>query len=395
MDQLESHSSPVGHLAVVGAGPGAHDLITVRGRRLLRAAQLLLHPVDCGAALLGEAPALTERWCDEGQPELLQRALAAAQGGRRVVWLLAGEAIDGGRLPALRAACAATSLRLTVVPGVGVAALGSGGPLEGRRILVTRARHQAAETCALLEDRGALALTMPTLAVVPPPDPAPLLSAVGALASYQRLILTSANAVTALAQTLEQLGLDARVLAGVDVCAVGPATAARLQQLGVRADRVATDHRAEGLLALLPATLVRGERVLLLRAARARELLPDTLRLRGAQVDVVTAYVTTLPPPEQWQAGLAALRARQVDAVLFTSASTAEHFSRIVGAELSALLTGLTVAAIGPITAAACRALGLTVAVSPPSFTLPALVAALEQHFSACEPTVPSVARAH
>ncbi|MBK8479636.1 MAG: uroporphyrinogen-III synthase [Proteobacteria bacterium] len=398
MDQQEGQqadSARIGGIAVVGVVPGTHDLITVRGRRLLRVAELLVHPAECGIPLLGEAPPQAERWQDEGAPEQPQRALAAARAGRRVVWLTAGDATSANWLPALSAECAAGGVPLTVVPGVASAGWSNGRPLEGCRILVTRARQQAAQTCALLEQRGALALTMPTIAIVPPPDLAPLRAAVAALRSYQRLILTSANAVAALAETLELRGLDARMLAGIEVCAVGPATAERLRQLGIRADLVAKDHRAEGLLELLPARCVPGERVLLLRAARARDLLPETLRRRGAQVDVVTAYLTTLPPAEQWQAGLAALRARQVEIVLFTSASTAEHFARIVGDGLSALLAGVTVAAIGPITGAACRALGMTVAVSPPTFTLPAMVAALEQHFSARESTTPSLARTH
>lgn len=395
MDPLETPEPARGSIALVGAGPGAHDLITVRGRRLLRRAELLIHGAECGVALLAEAAAAIERWPDPHAPELVARAAAAAAAGHRVVWLVAGDATMAQVLPALRAACAAAALPLTVVPGLARPAPSSGRPLDGRRVLVTRARHQAATTCALLEERGAVALTMPTIAIVPPPDPAPLLAAVAALHEYQRLILTSANAVAALEQTLEQLGLDARALARLEVCAIGPATAERLRRLGVRADRVAADHRAEGLLALLPAESVAGQRLLLLRAARARELLPDTLRERGARVDVVTAYITTLPPPEQWQAGLAALRAGQVEVVLFTSASTVEHFARIVGTELAALLRGLVVAAIGPITAAACRASGIELTLSAASATLPALVAALEQHYAARAPAIPPVSFAH
>ena len=255
-------------------------------------------------------------------------------------------------------------------------------PLFGKRVLVTRSRHQAAETCRLLEGLGAEAVILPTIEIRPPEDDRPLRHAVGKLGEYDYIILTSANTVDALARALRDAGLDSRSLAGVKVCAIGPGTARALARLGVVADLVPEDHRAEGILDLLPEEAVRGKRVLLPRAAVARQILPDTLRQRGAQVDFVVAYVTGQPDEERTRPGLERLRAGEVDVLTFTSASTVENFAALAGEELVALCQGKLVVAIGPITRDACQEVGLCVDVMPQRYTLPAMVDALVAHLS-------------
>jgi len=246
---------------------------------------------------------------------------------------------------------------------------------------VTRARHQMGQTCRLLEDLGATAISLPTIEIHPPEDPEPLWQAAARIDAYDRLVLTSANTVSPLDAALRRACRDARALAGVQICAIGPATARRLEQIGLRADLVAADYRAEGLLEALEAEPVDGQQILVLRAAVARELLPDTLRQRGARVDVVTAYVTSLPDPSYWRSGLLALRARAVDVITFTSASTARHFARIVGDELHRLVEGAVIAAIGPVTAEACTEVGMNVDLMPTKHTLPALIDLIVQYY--------------
>jgi len=143
---------------------------------------------------------------------------------------------------------------------------------------------------------------------------------------------------------------------------------------------VPEDHRAEGILDLLDEDRIRGERVLLPRAAVAREILPDTLRERGAELDLVEAYRTGIPGPHRTAAGVAALEAGKVDILTFTSASTAQNFAAILGARLAELCAGKLVVAIGPITRDACLEHGLKVDLMPAKYTLPAMVDAIEEH---------------
>lgn len=221
---------------------------------------------------------------------------------------------------------------------------------------------------------------LPTIAILPPEDPRPLEEAARELGRYWLLILTSANAVEPLFEALERAGRDVRALGGLRLCAVGPGTAAAMAARGCALDLVAEDHRAEGLLALLPADEVRGQRVLLPRAAVGREVLPEVLRERGALVDVVTAYRTGLPAPEETRAGVAAIERGEVDVLTFTSPSTVQNLALLLGERMGALCRGRVVVAIGPVAAEACRRLGLAVDVMPRRFTVPAMVEALAEH---------------
>lgn len=255
-------------------------------------------------------------------------------------------------------------------------------PLLGKRVLVTRDPRQARETCRLLNELGAEVIPMPTIAIQPPEDPTPLRQAARCLARYDYLILTSANGVEALWGALEACDLDSRALAGLTICAIGPGTARALACRGLQADLVPDDHRAEGILDLLPEEMIRAKKILLPRAAKAREILPETLRQRGAEVDLVQAYVSRIPSAEDVAEGLGRLRAGEVDVLTFTSASTVEHFAALVGPDTPALCKGKIVAAIGPITRDACIRHGLEVDLMPPQYTLPALMEALVDFFA-------------
>ncbi len=248
-------------------------------------------------------------------------------------------------------------------------------------IAVTRAVHQAAEMTSLLEDAGANVLLYPAIAISPPEDPSDLDAALQQASAWDWIIFTSANAVEAVAQRLEALKLPAESLRRANIAAVGPATARAVEnRLGLRVDLTPPKAVGESLLDALP--IVPRERVLLPRAAKARDVLPDGLRDRGADIHVVTAYQTVLG-----QGGddlPAALRAQQVHAVTFTSPSTVHNTLRRLQSEAGLgpdALNDTLIACIGPVTAEAATKAGLNVDVMPSTYTVPALVQTLMARF--------------
>jgi uroporphyrinogen III methyltransferase/synthase len=256
-------------------------------------------------------------------------------------------------------------------------------PLAGKRILITRAREQASSFAQLLEAAGAEVVEFPTIRIAPPENWTPLDAAIQRLREYQWVIFTSANGVRFFWDRLQVAGRDARDLSGITICAIGPATAATLLSLGVRADIVPAEFKAEALVEAIGAGIgerIRGVRMLLARAAEAREVLPEELTRRGAQVDVVAAYRTVKDTPDA--DGLRTmLREGKIHAVTFTSSSTVRHFLDLVGEEAGALLKGVVVASIGPITAQAAARHGIISQIVPENYTIPALAEALIRHF--------------
>jgi uroporphyrinogen III methyltransferase/synthase len=257
----------------------------------------------------------------------------------------------------------------------------SARPLDGRTIVVTRAAEQAGVFTGLLESAGAHVLEAPTIVVEPPATWAPLDAALGAARSFSWVIFTSVNGVRMVGGRLRALGRPWSEIAGTRTAAIGPATAAALAAHGVRAEIVPGEFRAEALAERLRGLVHVGDRVLLPRAAETRDVLVVELRGLGAEVTEVAAY-RTRPPLEVPGALRAALARGEVDAVTFTSSSTARNFARLfTDAERRAWFTGVTVASIGPITAATAAEHGFTTDVMPSEYTIPALARALAQHF--------------
>lgn len=256
-------------------------------------------------------------------------------------------------------------------------------PLFGKRVLVTRPTDQAPELSALLAEAGAEPIECPTIQVVPPEDWAELDGAVADLARFQWLVFTSVNGVRLFMERLRRRGRDARALTGLRLCCIGPRTARELEQWGLRADLVPSEFQAEGLLEALAAAGVAGQRVLIPRAAVARELLPEQLRGLGCDVRVVTAYRTVLPSVAVEELK-DRLRRRELDVLTFTSSSTAANFRRLFESreEMVELTAGTTVACIGPITARTAAEAGLPVAITASRNTVPALVEALIDFYS-------------
>jgi uroporphyrinogen-III synthase len=246
-------------------------------------------------------------------------------------------------------------------------------PLVGRRIVVTRAAHQAAELAQQLAAAGAIPLVMPAIRIAPVADLGPLDAAIEQIGAYDWLIFSSTNGVEIFCRRLAVLGYSLAAPVAPKVAAVGPATAAALEQQGVHVDLVPEEFVAEAVIAALGD--VRDCRILLPRAAAGRREVAVHLVQQGAVVDDVAIYETV--PAELDETALSELK-KGVDAVTFASGLTVRHFVRLAGLEL---LAQTTVACIGPITAATARDLGLNVAVVAPQYTGGGLVAALARHF--------------
>jgi uroporphyrinogen III methyltransferase/synthase len=250
-------------------------------------------------------------------------------------------------------------------------------PLAGRVILVTRAEEQAGSFAALLEAAGGRVLLAPTIVIEPPLSWAPLDAALGRAREYQWAIFTSVNGVRAVRRRLEREGRGADVLARCRVAAIGPATAAALSEWGLAPEIVPDEYVAESLVQRLRPCVRAGDRVLLARAAETRDVLVRLLGETGAVVDEVAAY-RTRAAAERAEGVRAALSRGEVDIVTFTSSSTVRNFAALFDPrDLGRLMSGVTVACIGPITREAASAVGLATSVMPSEYTIPALARAI------------------
>jgi len=243
-------------------------------------------------------------------------------------------------------------------------------PLHGRRVVVTRARAQASGLAATLRGLGAEVVELPAIRIEPRIVTDEVRKVAGALGIYELVCLTSPNGVRLLFEAMENAGLDARALAGVTVAAIGPGTARALAERGVLADVVPERFVAEGLIEALEDTEVAGARVLVARAAEARDVLPDALRERGAEVDVVALYETVRERPGDDEIEAA----QSADYVTFTSSSTVTNLVEALGDRFP---KGARIVSIGPITSETVRAAGLEVDVEAERHDVDGLLAAL------------------
>jgi uroporphyrinogen III methyltransferase / synthase len=254
-------------------------------------------------------------------------------------------------------------------------------PLAGRRVVVTRAAAQGSTFARLLTEAGADVIEAPTIAIEPPETWGPLDEALGRARTFQWVIFTSANGVAMVDARLTRQGLGWTALARARVAAIGPATAAALARRGIRADVVPAEYRAEGLVARLRELVRAGEAVLLPRAAQTRDLLATELRRLGATVSEVPAY-RTRPVSEAGGRLRPALERGEVDVVTFTSSSTVRGFAALfTDEERARLLPEVTIASIGPVTAATAASFGLATRIMPAEYTIPALARAIVGHF--------------
>ncbi len=255
-------------------------------------------------------------------------------------------------------------------------------PLFGKRIVLTRAQEQAREFSQLLAAYGAEPVEIPTIQIVPPASWQAIDDAVARISTYQWLIFTSVNGVKPFMDRLHAAGKDARALANLRLCAIGPRTAQELGNYGLTPDVVPAEFQAEGVIASLAHVGIRGSRILIPRAEVAREILPEQLRELGATVDVIPVY-RTIAPAVDVVSLTQQLHDGQVAVMTFTSSSTVRNFMELFGGQdaVRPLLAGVVVACIGPITANTAKEYGLTVTVMPEENTVPALAEAIVRHF--------------
>jgi uroporphyrinogen-III synthase len=271
-------------------------------------------------------------------------------------------------------------------------------PLQGRRILITRTHEQAGTFSEQLRALGATPVEFPTIRVVPPEDWGPLDNALKRLCEadwYDWLVFTSANGVRICFERLQKMGYDGRSLGDVRVAAIGPATAVELARFGVTVDLVPAEFIAEGIaVALLNDAMkwgesLEGKKVLLARAAEARNALVTELQQAGASVEVVAAYRTVGVTYEDGRGReiVRLLEAQQLDILTFTSSSTVRNFMQwLMQCDIdvaNALLSSSTqharpkIACIGPITSQTAREFGLDVHIEAQEYTIAGLIEAI------------------
>ncbi len=243
-------------------------------------------------------------------------------------------------------------------------------PLHGRRVVVTRARAQASGLAAILRNLGAEVVELPAIRIEPLVETEEVRAAAAAIGIYELVCLTSPNGVRLLFEAIAAADLDSRALAGVTVAAIGPGTARALAKRGVVADIVPDRFVAEGLIEALGDVEVEGSRVLVARAADARDVLPEYFEQRGAEVDVVALYETVREQPDA-----EAIEAAQgADYVTFTSSSTVTNLTEALGDRFP---SAARIVSIGPVTSEAVQAAGLRVDVEAERHDIDGLVQAL------------------
>lgn len=234
--------------------------------------------------------------------------------------------------------------------------------LRGMKVMVTGTEALAGAMTEEIRRRGGEPVVIHTIRIAPPVDPRPLLDAEDGLrhGAFDHIVFTSRQGVLALTDVLRSIPFGS-----VKVAAIGEATSAALQELGIQAGVVADDSRAEGMLDALKPIITDGDRVLLPVSNRARTVLADGLEAHGARVTRVTAYETHLIPEADADV-LAMVERGEVGAVLLASPSAVEGFVTQMG-NLLPTMSGASFVAIGNVTASAMRENGLPVHAMPES----------------------------
>jgi uroporphyrinogen-III synthase len=254
-------------------------------------------------------------------------------------------------------------------------------PLQGKRIVVTRAVEQSRELLARLESMGASVLQFPAVSFSEPTETTELDRAIRSLGQFDWILFTSANAVRFFSGRCRKLGIEPGQDGNYRCAAVGPATASAVAAEGFPVDRVAQEFLGAALASELSASIA-GMKILLPRSDRARPDLPDALKAAGAEVSEVVAYHTRgvgVVEPEVMRS----IQEARVDVISFFSPSAVENMRAELGEELlSRLGAKAALAAVGPVTAAALRSAGLPVAIVAPLNTADSMAEAIENYFS-------------
>ena len=261
-------------------------------------------------------------------------------------------------------------------------------PLDGIRVLVGRARHQASALSAGLRERGAAILEIPFIEIQRPRTYKAIDEVLARLHQYQWIIFTSVNGVDAFFERLEEKEINRKELRQAKIAAIGPATKRAIEGQGKQVDVVPKEYVAESVVESLR-DLVAGTRILLARARVARDVIPVELTKLGATVDVVEVYETVIPKDSRRELRVALKNPKaRPNIITFTSSSTVRHFAALLTNDESGRvdasrvdLKGIQFASIGPITSATLWELGLRVDIEAKQYTIPGLIAAIVGNF--------------
>jgi uroporphyrinogen III methyltransferase/synthase len=258
-------------------------------------------------------------------------------------------------------------------------------PLLGKRIVVTRAREQASDLVRQLSDLGADCLEYPTIKIVPAEDIKPMDEAIKNLRAYDWIVFTSVNGVKFFFDRLLETGKDVRALNHIRTAAIGPATAQRLFNFGLKSDIIPKNYRAESVVAAFRKEKLDGKKILLPRAGEARPVLPVELRKMGAQVDEVTAYLTE-KVRDNADLLIKQLEEKTIDLITFTSSSTVKNFKNLLPPDkFTQLIDGTRIASIGPITTDTAVESDFKVDITAESYTIPGMCEAILQYYRNCK----------
>lgn len=251
--------------------------------------------------------------------------------------------------------------------------------LHGKRIIVSRAKEQAGSLSTLLKDKGAEVMEIPFIEIRPAQSYEALDKALENLLAYDWLILTSVNGVTALFSRLEKQGKSEADLLHLKIAAIGPATRKAIEKHGLPVDLMPEEYLAESVVKEFQEQQIRGERVLLVRAKVARDVIPNALREMGAKVHVMEAYETVVPESSRTAIVEALSGDKKPFAITFTSSSTVKNFVELLGEDRvhSSLLDGVRLCSIGPVTSNTLKQNKLRVDVEAKEYTIPGLVEAI------------------
>jgi uroporphyrinogen III methyltransferase/synthase len=263
-------------------------------------------------------------------------------------------------------------------------------PLFAKRIIVTRTREQASRLSDGLKGLGAEVIEIPTIKIVSLNADAQLKEAFLSdkseccQGSYDWVFFTSQNGVSEFAAFLERAGIDSRIFGKAKVCAIGSETAKSLRCVGIRPDYVPSEFVAEAIVKHFKKLSLRGrqwrtkqseQRALILRAKKARDILPQGLKAAGFNVKIIDLYDTAVP--KESAALLKDAMKERVDYVTFTSSSTVENFIALLGNDYQQKLSGIKFASIGQVTSGTLKKFGLKADVEAKVYTIEGLVEAV------------------
>lgn len=262
-------------------------------------------------------------------------------------------------------------------------------PLHGKTLAITRARAQASKMRSMLLDEGAQVIEFPTIKIQPSVNLDELIDFCNHAHEYSWLVFTSANGVNCFFDGLLEIGKDARALGGLKIACIGSSTAECLIDRGIVPDLVPDEYRAEAILsALVERGVQAGDKVLIARAKKTRQVLNEGLSQLGVDVHVMEVYETFSDGSGLEEAFADKLRHKQIDAISFSASSTVDNFMKLLKGsfdnidELVACLKHVCIASIGPITSETLRSYGVEPTIEAEEFTINCLVHDMVSYFS-------------